>query len=157
MSSFSVFFFFFQAEDGIRDGHVTGVQTCALPILWIEVDRRDLASKRVEDRFTPQAYLRDRLPLGTNRGWYVAASAMPHFGLGDDENDFVRYTVEGQYFLPMGFGTDGIASRVQLAAVRSSETPMFYLMPTLGGAYSVRGFRPHRFRAENTQIGRAHV
>src|SRR5207253_3556995 len=23
---------FFQAEDGIRDGHVTGVQTCALPI-----------------------------------------------------------------------------------------------------------------------------
>src|SRR5207253_8139896 len=25
--------FFFQAEDGIRDGHVTGVQTCALPIL----------------------------------------------------------------------------------------------------------------------------
>src|SRR6266481_5013032 len=26
-------FFFFQAEDGIRDGTVTGVQTCALPIL----------------------------------------------------------------------------------------------------------------------------
>src|SRR6266568_7311216 len=27
-------FFFFQAEDGIRDGTVTGVQTCALPI-WV--------------------------------------------------------------------------------------------------------------------------
>src|SRR2546425_9936173 len=27
-----VFFFFFQAEDGIRDKLVTGVQTCALPI-----------------------------------------------------------------------------------------------------------------------------
>ena len=27
-----VFFFFFQAEDGIRDWSVTGVQTCALPI-----------------------------------------------------------------------------------------------------------------------------
>src|SRR5437016_13954415 len=27
------FFFFFQAEDGIRDWSVTGVQTCALPIL----------------------------------------------------------------------------------------------------------------------------
>src|SRR5439155_18457963 len=25
-------YFFFQAEDGIRGGHVTGVQTCALPI-----------------------------------------------------------------------------------------------------------------------------
>src|SRR2546422_7483370 len=28
----SIFFFFFQAEDGIRDVAVTGVQTCALPI-----------------------------------------------------------------------------------------------------------------------------
>src|SRR5256885_5707005 len=28
-----VLFFFFQAEDGIRDYKVTGVQTCALPIL----------------------------------------------------------------------------------------------------------------------------
>ena len=28
-----LFFFFFQAEDGIRDYKVTGVQTCALPIL----------------------------------------------------------------------------------------------------------------------------
>src|SRR5256714_10906636 len=27
-------FFFFQAEDGIRDKLVTGVQTCALPIFW---------------------------------------------------------------------------------------------------------------------------
>src|SRR5437764_5893654 len=27
-----IFFFFFQAEDGIRDTSVTGVQTCALPI-----------------------------------------------------------------------------------------------------------------------------
>src|SRR5690606_6837650 len=27
-----LYFFFFQAEDGIRDFHVTGVQTCALPI-----------------------------------------------------------------------------------------------------------------------------
>ena len=27
-----IFFFFFQAEDGIRDSLVTGVQTCALPI-----------------------------------------------------------------------------------------------------------------------------
>src|SRR2546422_7153658 len=38
------FFFFFQAEDGIRDVAVTGVQTCALPIFfttaqfWYAVD-----------------------------------------------------------------------------------------------------------------------
>src|SRR5438046_4886760 len=31
-------FFFFQAEDGIRDWSVTGVQTCALPISELTVD-----------------------------------------------------------------------------------------------------------------------
>src|SRR5687767_15766364 len=48
-----LFFFFFQAEDGIRDKLVTGVQTCALPISWIE-DRNALALEsgelRVDDR-----------------------------------------------------------------------------------------------------------
>src|SRR5258707_9116813 len=32
INSILLFFFFFQAEDGIRDIGVTGVQTCALPI-----------------------------------------------------------------------------------------------------------------------------
>src|SRR3989449_7164941 len=32
-----MFFFFFQAEDGIRDVAVTGVQTCALPIFGMAV------------------------------------------------------------------------------------------------------------------------
>src|SRR5438132_1353613 len=35
--AFLLFFFFFQAEDGIRDHCVTGVQTCALPIFATEV------------------------------------------------------------------------------------------------------------------------
>src|SRR5688500_20321346 len=34
-----MFFFFFQAEDGIRDYKVTGVQTCALPILKSSTNR----------------------------------------------------------------------------------------------------------------------
>src|SRR5260370_22970100 len=33
-------FFFFQAEDGIRDSSVTGVQTCALPIFVNAVNQR---------------------------------------------------------------------------------------------------------------------
>src|SRR2546422_11563498 len=35
-----VFFFFFQAEDGIRDVAVTGVQTCALPISLVAFTAR---------------------------------------------------------------------------------------------------------------------
>src|SRR6266540_6482085 len=36
-----MFFFFFQAEDGIRDRDVTGVQTCALPIFEGEARKLD--------------------------------------------------------------------------------------------------------------------
>src|SRR6266487_4563491 len=36
------YFFFFQAEDGIRDGRVTGVQTCALPIFTAHADAQCL-------------------------------------------------------------------------------------------------------------------
>src|SRR5690606_20965369 len=42
--AYCVFFFFFQAEDGIRDFHVTGVQTCALPISQLA---RSLRRERV--------------------------------------------------------------------------------------------------------------
>src|SRR5205823_6985826 len=42
-------FFFFQAEDGIRDKLVTGVQTCALPIWLAEFYRRHFLESR--DRF----------------------------------------------------------------------------------------------------------
>src|SRR3712207_7214089 len=55
----NIVFFFFQAEDGIRDIGVTGVQTCALPI-WSRVlpklfnlkddigETRDLSGERQE-------------------------------------------------------------------------------------------------------------
>src|SRR5256885_4461010 len=48
----TLFFFFFQAEDGIRDYKVTGVQTCALPIfleqykLYVEMADR-ISSRRL--------------------------------------------------------------------------------------------------------------
>src|SRR2546429_4799845 len=48
-------FFFFQAEDGIRDVAVTGVQTCALPILEGELDVPQHLARRVHDLyFNPQ-------------------------------------------------------------------------------------------------------
>src|SRR6266511_5701034 len=53
-------FFFFQAEDGIRDFHVTGVQTCALPISHLvpvpevgspaELNERIAAADRADER-----------------------------------------------------------------------------------------------------------
>src|SRR5437764_7172721 len=43
-------FFFFQAEDGIRDTSVTGVQTCALPILQrVALDQRVYADQKTQE------------------------------------------------------------------------------------------------------------
>src|SRR3712207_7924197 len=42
------FFFFFQAEDGIRDIGVTGVQTCALPIFVLPAPIRSATQPGVE-------------------------------------------------------------------------------------------------------------
>src|SRR5438128_12645970 len=52
-------YFFFQAEDGIRDATVTGVQTCALPIsLLDQAAREEVAQfllRRDHGHFTPGA------------------------------------------------------------------------------------------------------
>src|SRR5690606_39539562 len=47
--------FFFQAEDGIRDFHVTGVQTCALPISPPAGARRACGSVRAGSRIRQAA------------------------------------------------------------------------------------------------------
>src|SRR5688572_31516216 len=46
---FFFFFFFFQAEDGIRDLTVTGVQTCALPILIVSAGFIVAFTQRVQE------------------------------------------------------------------------------------------------------------
>src|SRR5205823_9758219 len=51
----SVVSFFFQAEDGIRDKLVTGVQTCALPILTGERRRGRGAVTNPSGRYEPHA------------------------------------------------------------------------------------------------------
>src|SRR5439155_12805574 len=70
-------FFFFQAEDGIRGGHVTGVQTCALPI-WLNFQGspqykwQDLAAKLrsiLVDRLgVAEPYLAKFRPVVCSRG-----------------------------------------------------------------------------------------
>src|SRR2546429_7351768 len=51
-------FFFFQAEDGIRDVAVTGVQTCALPISYdIGIQKRVLSGAGVNLEGTRLMYL----------------------------------------------------------------------------------------------------
>src|SRR5690606_40275300 len=63
-------FFFFQAEDGIRDFHVTGVQTCALPICQFFAPKETINYPHekgpVSPRFRGEHALR-RYPNGQER------------------------------------------------------------------------------------------
>src|SRR5437870_6860906 len=78
--------FFFQAEDGIRDGHVTGVQTCALPIS--NCDAETLAAARAAGSDAYFVWHRDTdlhradvviLPGGFSYGDYLRSGAIARF------------------------------------------------------------------------------
>src|SRR5215475_11819870 len=79
-----VFVFFFQAEDGIRDFHVTGVQTCALPILafdWSGNSDRALTAARRATELDP------KLP----EGWaYVGEAEADKFRLQEASDALSR-------------------------------------------------------------------
>src|SRR5260221_1163239 len=66
ISCFSCVFFFFQAEDGIRDHCVTGVQTCALPICRYGISTREKAWRPDRDSLARlgilQAFSRVEIP-----------------------------------------------------------------------------------------------
>src|SRR2546430_4122987 len=80
-------FFFFQAEDGIRDLTVTGVQTCALPILHRATGggrggkHRELAPAEASDRVRRAALRLEDLPGVRDRyGWRRERRGMAEIG-----------------------------------------------------------------------------
>src|SRR5205809_3988033 len=62
-SLFLILFFFFQAEDGIRDVAVTGVQTCALPISSGTISTRSPIEIVPEVMFSSPASMRSSVDL----------------------------------------------------------------------------------------------
>src|SRR6476620_6514558 len=87
--SHCVIFFFFQAEDGIRDIGVTGVQTCALPISrwalagsglrWVPTVHADNTSSSLQEAAVVARLVTDLL-----RGSWVDAEGAEHpLGLDD--------------------------------------------------------------------------
>src|SRR5229473_5349084 len=67
------FFFFFQAEDGIRDKLVTGVQTCALPIspIWALALATRLSAAAISGRLSSSS---EGTLIGTCGGGAVRGS-----------------------------------------------------------------------------------
>src|SRR5215467_15650748 len=82
------FFFFFQAEDGIRDYKVTGVQTCALPI-WLR--RRAVVAAEAWVRAHQEA---DGSWGGIQPPWVWSILMLAALGHGF-EDETLRRAVEG--------------------------------------------------------------
>src|SRR6476661_3585238 len=81
-----LFFFFFQAEDGIRDSSVTGVQTCALPILT-----KTVAWRRSVDVSTPVTVMN---PM---RGSFSSPTASARTARTDSLTRRMRLLIEGHH------------------------------------------------------------
>src|SRR5204863_538801 len=92
-----LFFFFFQAEDGIRDLYVTGVQTCALPICPDQLYRFDVPVVR-----------EDGSVVATVPGCLVEPAAEQPAG------DDARFTLAAEIFLTSEIGRASCRERVEI-------------------------------------------
>src|SRR5437879_11064561 len=76
-----VCFFFFQAEDGIRDTSVTGVQTCALPISAERTEREAAEARKADEekrrKHDLEAKLKAEQEAKKRFGEETAAAARP--------------------------------------------------------------------------------
>src|SRR6266566_5529168 len=103
---FLFFFFFFQAEDGIRDYKVTGVQTCALPI-WLRQQVAGVGPTRVGGYASTTYKLGQRWIAGLRYDYVeqpdgsgITRQLVPSLTLWESEWVFLRaqYTYERSRF-----------------------------------------------------------
>src|SRR5690606_39784098 len=111
-------FFFFQAEDGIRDFHVTGVQTCALPILHTgAIHRTNLPQIRVD---TDNA---DALAMAEAFGTPVI--------LHSKERDGSLRALASELGIPLILYEAGEALRFDYPAIKAGVTGVMNVMKSL--------------------------
>jgi len=147
--------FFFQAEDGIRDIGVTGVQTCALPILNEAASVEDLSRLSVADyarRALPNQRQGEKIAIMHAIGPITSRSVWSGpFGPGTQILDAQRFipaleklrkdeSIAGVVLRIDSPGGEAIASEQMLRAVRqlAEEKPLVVSMSTLaasGGYY----------------------
>src|SRR5260370_9494824 len=90
-------FFFFQAEDGIRDSSVTGVQTCALPI---SAGKLFLADGKFVYSYNPEEKRAEKLPLRETEDLKAPlAFLLGHLQFNDDFREFRSRSEDGGVFI----------------------------------------------------------
>src|SRR5256885_2220502 len=138
-----LFFFFFQAEDGIRDYKVTGVQTCALPIWKNDVQFGGGYSEGTGFFVQTQFSTRNFLGEGENLGL--------SFQRGNRQN-FYSLSYADPWFMdtPNSFGVSLFN--------RNTDFPLSvgYQERSKGGSVAY-GYRLHRFDSLSLVYGLEHV
>src|ERR1039457_1751297 len=141
----SYFFVFFQAEDGIRDYKVTGVQTCALPIYaFVHIHR---------------LLLHHRLHAGLGEVMYVAGEKpaedqgkQSHYGVGDRRCEITLefFLADEEYvshcWPPSSLGSAVVSCRKMSSRLRPTARSSLRFQPELTTlrASSARMWRPCR-------------
>ena len=90
-------------------------------------------------------------PLGPRSGGRYIVSYDTYSDRDFDRYSFGRWNVDMQQYVPIVRDARTIALRAHVASLTPNEghEVPFYLQPTLGGAYSLRGLRPYRLRDRN--------
>ncbi|HXG54213.1 MAG TPA: BamA/TamA family outer membrane protein [Vicinamibacterales bacterium] len=96
-------------------------------------------------------------PLNPTSGGRYRASFARYGDRDLDRFSFNRWDIDLRQYIPMVHKTRTIALRAVVSSARADqghEVP-FYLQPTLGGSYSLRGFRSFRFRDDSLAFAQA--
>lgn len=116
--------------------------------VWLQLDTRDPPARRRDFEYlTPTEPDVIGMPLAADRGFYVLADAVRYTSINDAPFDFTRLTVQSQQHIPLRHGRNVFAFREYLSMSYSGDgTVPIYMLPALGGAYTLRGYNLFRFR-----------
>lgn len=122
---------------------------------FFEFDGRNTRySRSFGRRFAPTEDRLRGLSLTAERGLYLAAEATHYFDQTDGAFDFTRIQVETHQYIPIRRGYEVFAFRqlVSFSQAGSVNEVPFYLMETLGGNRTIRGYDTFRFRDRHAVI-----
>jgi hypothetical protein len=90
-------------------------------------------------------------PIGARSGGRYVVSFDRYLDRHFDRYSFGRWDLDVRQYIPIVSRTRSLALRVRVSSLAPDEghDVPFYLQPTLGGGYSLRGLRPYRLRDRN--------
>jgi hypothetical protein len=122
---------------------------------WLEYDTRDLDySIEFGSRFAPTRRRIRRISYMATRGLYATADVRRYNQVDGDGFSFTEGEVELQQYVPFSGGDHVVAFReygIFTSTDGGDEVPL-YLLPTLGGTRTLRGYRTFMFRDQNALL-----